>query len=198
MCIPHFLLQFIVRFVGFWDCYFATIKDLCCTEMSVTDRQADRCTALIGFRPFLCHISCVLLKWPQVFVLFWNSSWGQALVQLAKLACNWFLMTYLCDQTFESNGEKYKRKGYQLSPLFYPWLVRFSETRDALWWKYFSADSISSQKQTVFSEQSSRKTVSFEEYIMPKRYILAYFESQNMELLCLLSFSYFTQHAGSF
>jgi len=35
-----FLVTVYVRFVGFLDCYFATIKDLCC-EMSVTDRQTD-------------------------------------------------------------------------------------------------------------------------------------------------------------
>ena len=29
-----------VRFVSFLDCYFATIKDLCC-EMFVRDRQTD-------------------------------------------------------------------------------------------------------------------------------------------------------------
>ena len=53
-----------------------------------------------------------------------------------------------------------------------------------------------SEKQTVFREQSSRKTVSFEELIMSKeKYPSFFFFRAKWRLLSLLSFKYFSQHA---
>lgn len=57
---------------------------------------------------------------------------------------------------------------------------------------HLSVDNICSQKQTVFRNHSSRKTVSFKKLIMSKEKYLSMFLKPNY--LSLLWFKYFLQH----
>ena len=52
--------------------------------------------------------------------------------------------------------------------------------------RYLSADIICSEKQTVFLEESSRKTVSFEEQIMSKDKYLSIFYSQMEAIMVII------------
>ena len=77
---------------------------------------------------------------------------------------------------------------------------REGHIRSETWYKdwcgnilgYLSADIICSEKRTGYRESSSRKTVIFEEQIMPRTNIRAYFRTK-WRLLCLFSFKYFSQ-----
>ena len=60
-------------------------------------------------------------------------------------------------------------------------------------YKYLSADIICSKMQTVFWEQSSRKTVNFVEQRMSKEKYLEIIWHK-IEAICLLSFKYFKMY----
>ena len=72
----------------------------------------------------------------------------------------------ICD-----NGEVFHQLSYQANCELVTLRVR-NIPLDAIWREnmlgYLSADIICPEKQTVFRERSSRKTVSYEEQIMPK------------------------------
>ena len=58
---------------------------------------------------------------------------------------------------------------------------------------YLSADIISSEKQTVFRERSSRKTVSYEEQIMSKDKYPSIFEPQMKAIVFIILQIFFRQ-----
>ena len=60
---------------------------------------------------------------------------------------------------------------------------------------YLSADIICSEKQTVFRERSSRKTVSFEEQIMSKDKYLSIFSAQMEAIVFIILQIFFATRA---